>query len=214
MLWMMWAAKEAVFKIIRKRTSGAIFAHRSYEVFPPSEPTDVADASAALRVRGSVSVHHHVNGASTSFPVEWEVTPRLVHCLAVSDAAEVGSTRAAVSEVADRGSRIAGRGSRIADGGSRIADRGSRIAVEGDWSDRELLSARTAESRDARLLAKRLAFDAGLGPVEIVRHPGAPRMGPPLLYAAGEAVPLEGWDLTLSHDGNFVAAALCFVTPD
>jgi hypothetical protein len=34
------------------------------------------------------------------------------------------------------------------------------------------------------------------------------------LYAAGADTPMEGWDLTLSHDGAFAAAALCAVTID
>jgi phosphopantetheinyl transferase (holo-ACP synthase) len=191
MLWMMWAAKEAAFKVLRKQNSCALFEHRSYSVLPPPEMSHAADTIPAVKGRGTVSVRHEGEAGVSALPVEWEVTQRLVHCLARSASADRGSVRAAVCEV-DRAAE------------PRSSDR---------WTERELLSAHTAESREVRLLAKRLATEAGLGAVEIVRNPGARRLGPPLLYATGEDAPLKGWDLTLSHDGDFAAAALCAVLP-
>lgn len=173
-LWMIWAAKEAAFKIVQKQDGGAVFAHRSYEVLPSSE------------TRGTVEVRGGSNRGA-SIHVEWNATDLRMHCLALSGSADLKSIRADVSEI----------------------DHPAAARPPVRWSDRELLSARSAESLEARLLAKRLASDAGLGSVEIVREPRARRLGPPVLYAAGEAAPLEGWDLSLSHDGVFAAAALC-----
>ncbi|HUO86978.1 MAG TPA: hypothetical protein VM617_06275, partial [Thermoanaerobaculia bacterium] len=75
-------------------------------------------------------------------------------------------------------------------------------------ADRTASCAATAESQAVRRLAKALAREAGLGPVEIVRERRGARLGPPRLYARAAAAPLAGWDLSLSHDGRFGAAAL------
>jgi phosphopantetheinyl transferase (holo-ACP synthase) len=185
-LWMIWTAKEAAFKISSRQNGRAVFAHRFYEALSLPEAKLDTGAASAVRLRGTVRVHQEGNGVASTFSVEWELTPRFVHCLALVRSDQIGSVRAVVGEVDDA----------------------ATAHPPVSWSRRELRSAVSAESRKARILAKQLAHEAGLGPVEIVRSPGTPRLGPPLLYAAGEAAPIEGWHLSLSHDGAFAAAAL------
>jgi phosphopantetheinyl transferase (holo-ACP synthase) len=192
-LWMFWAAKEAAFKVVSKQERGALFAHRNYEVQPPSQWT--LDGTTG-RARGAVTLQGEW---LRELAVDWEWSAHRVHCLAVSGRASFGSVRSAVGRVDPAAKSIAGDATVAGAGGA-----GSTA-----WTQRETLSARTPESCEARLLAKRLAYEAGLGEVEVVRNPGDRRMGPPLLYAVGSSAPLAGWDLTLSHDGAFAAAALC-----
>lgn len=93
------------------------------------------------------------------------------------------------------------------------------IASENDhhadrmWSgveapDAAVLLAAGGESQAVRHLARRLAREAGLGEIEVVRDAVGMGFGPPRLCRAGSAEPLGEWDVSLSHDGCLVAAAL------
>jgi hypothetical protein len=185
MLWMLWSAKEAAFKVVRKLRADLPFAHRRFEAW--------ADATAADgdggRSSGGVRLHGWRGLGLSWLPVEWRATGSLVHCVARSVAERASSVRHAAVAVAAR-------------------ETGRCTADGEELTRRERDGARTPESQRVRRLAKALAREAGLGLVEIVRERRGALLGPPRLYARAAAVPLAGWDLSLSHDGRFVAAAL------
>lgn len=78
--------------------------------------------------------------------------------------------------------------------------------LQGPLSERERLSVRTAHSEAARLLVKRLLAERGVSDVEIVRERAADYWKAPRLWRRDERVPNS--DLSLSHHGRFVAAAV------
>ncbi|HET7260514.1 MAG TPA: 4'-phosphopantetheinyl transferase superfamily protein [Casimicrobiaceae bacterium] len=82
----------------------------------------------------------------------------------------------------------------------------AEVGADGASSERERDGFTCAESGGVRTLAKRLLRRYGAGAVEIVRaRIGAAHL-PPRVYAG--AAPMTGVDLSLSHDGRFVAAAI------
>lgn len=71
----------------------------------------------------------------------------------------------------------------------------------------EIESVHSEGSARARKLAKRiLAADWGLGAALVLRQRLATGWGPPIVAVDG--APLAGFDISLSHDGRFVAAAV------
>lgn len=201
MLWMLWSAKEAAFKVARKLRADLPFAHRRFEAWVgPAAPDgegerprfsawDAAAGRESGLASGGVRLHGWRGLGLSRLPVEWRTTGSLVHCVARSVAERASSVRHAVAAV-----------------GAQDADRTGAEAAE--LTRRERDGAATAESQRVRRLAKALAREAGLGLVEIVRERRGGSLGPPRLYAPAAAAPLSGWDLSLSHDGRFVAAAL------
>lgn len=130
-----------------------------------------------------------------AFALRWERAERYVHCVAVGGALERMETERLRVSIA------------------RVTEEDESA---GESTERERASARSPESRAVRRLAKELARAAGLGDVEIVRDApstACARLGPPRLYAVGARVPLERCELSLSHDGDFVAAALYVDVP-
>lgn len=189
MLWTLWAAKEAAFKVARKLCADLPFAHRRLEAWL-DEPVR---GEAAGRATGRVRLHGWPAVGLEWLQVEWRTTRQLVHCVARTGCMP-GS----------EGGRPASVHAAVAPGDAEPAgDRRAAVLTR-----RERDGARTAESRRVRRLAKALAREAGLGPIEIVRQRRDGILDPPRLYARSAAVPLPGWDLSLSHDGRFVAAAL------
>lgn len=184
MLWMLWSAKEAAFKVARKLRADLPFAHRRFEAWLDAP----ADGDLG-RASGGVRLHGWRDLGFSWLPVEWRATGALVHCVARSVAERASSVRHAVAALAAQ-------------------DAGGAASAVDELTRRERDGARTAESRRVRRLAKALAREAGLGRVEIVRERRGALLGPPRLYAPAAAAPLAGWDLSLSHDGRFVAAAL------
>jgi hypothetical protein len=184
MLWMLWAAKEAAFKVARKLRADLPFAPPRFEAW--LDPT--APDGDGVRPSGGVRLHGWRGLGLSWLPVEWRATDSLVHCVARSVAERASSVRYAAVAVA-----------------AREMD---RYTAGGELTQRERDGVRSDESRHVRRLAKALARQAGLGLVEIVRERRGALLGPPRLYAPAAAAPLAGWDLSLSHDGRFVAAAL------
>lgn len=80
------------------------------------------------------------------------------------------------------------------------------VETRGEFAERELAGFSCGESGAVRNLVKRLLHERGFRGIEIVRDPGAKRRLPPRIYA-GEN-PLAEVDLSLSHDGRFVAAVI------
>lgn len=191
MLWTLWAAKEAAFKVVRKLRADLPFALRRLEVWPDGQEEGGAGGPATGRVR----LHGRPVAGLDWLPVEWRVTRQLVHCVARHERRRPATVLAAV----------AGRGAGALAAGMLTTD---AAGDDAGLTPRERDGARTPESRRVRRLAKALARRAGLGLVEVVRPRLGGLLGPPRLYAAAAALPLAGWDLSLSHDGRFVAAAL------
>lgn len=191
-LWMLWSGKEAAFKIAKKLREATIFAHSTYEVFPAASERAwrIPAPPPTRRLDGSVRLSGVQGFDGACFQVEWEVTASFVHCVASEPCADSWPiwTRVASHEELALG------------------------AGKYEPSERELASARTTESLAVRRLARALAMERGLGEVEIVREPAGNGFGPPRLYHMGGARPLEGWDLSLSHDGGLAAAALTGAT--
>ncbi|MEO8849398.1 MAG: 4'-phosphopantetheinyl transferase superfamily protein [Casimicrobiaceae bacterium] len=82
----------------------------------------------------------------------------------------------------------------------------TELESSGNFHPHELQRFACMESDAVRNLAKRLLQHHGISKIEILRaSSGAVRL-PPKVYAG--ATPLSGIDLSLSHDGRFVAAAI------
>lgn len=80
------------------------------------------------------------------------------------------------------------------------------LGSAGDFSERERQGFSCPESAAVRVLAKRLLAGRGIAAIEIVRTAGSRERTPPQVCAGG--TPLSDVDVSLSHDGRFVAAAI------
>jgi 4'-phosphopantetheinyl transferase EntD len=187
-LWMLWSAKEAAYKVARKLAPDVIFAHSRYEVIPDEGALEAGDAGTSVLRSGSVRLRELAGLDGASFPVEWRLSPTFVHCIAMTAGGDFHSLRTAITarEEIDR----------------------ERMVYEPTERERASLAGRAAESFAVRRLARALAAEAGLGEVEIVRERHGAAFGPPRLFPRGGAAPLDGWDITLSHDGELVAVVL------
>jgi phosphopantetheine--protein transferase-like protein len=86
-----------------------------------------------------------------------------------------------------------------------------RQAHAGALTPAEHASVHSTASVSARLLARRLLEQWNLRGIEVLREWRARGWGPPVLTHQG--VPLHDFDVSLSHDGRFVAAALAGPRP-
>ncbi|HEU6450356.1 MAG TPA: 4'-phosphopantetheinyl transferase superfamily protein [Gemmatimonadaceae bacterium] len=189
-LWLLWAAKEAAYKVARKLSPTVIFAHSRYEVVPDEGALEPGDAGVSVLRSGRVEVRELAGLDGACFPVEWRLSPTFVHCIAMNAGGDFHSLRIAISARDE-------------------IDRDTAV-YEPTERERAALARRerSAESLAVRRLVRALAAEAGLGDVEIVRERHGAAFGPPRLYPRGGGAPLDGWDITLSHDGELVAAAL------
>jgi hypothetical protein len=185
-LWMLWAGKEAAYKVAKKLRPDAIFAHSAYEVVPDSPGSAIGSDTTARRCRGHVLLHRIAGLEDVRLPIEWELTASFVYCVAVEAGGDLRSVKTAIASCHEL----------------------RRAPCPYEPTERERASMRSAGSFAVRRLARALAEDAGLGEVEIVRERNGSRFGPPRLYPIGGAIPLSGVDITLSHDGELAAAAL------
>jgi phosphopantetheinyl transferase (holo-ACP synthase) len=179
-LWMIWAAKESLFKVMRKLDPDVVFAHKDF----PLTKESLSQISRASPRSGSLSakaLHQDLD-----FALLWDWSPEFVHCLAGYSGRE-----GFCAQTLDRGALV------------RVETLGNR---EGCLSARELESVHSVESREVRLLAKALLETHRMRNVELVRRRSASSFSPPELLQNGKPVP--GIDLSLSHDGRFVAAAV------
>lgn len=118
-----------------------------------------------------------------SIPVRWTVTGEYVHCVGYWPQGMI-AWEEVLHEVA----------------------RADDPLLQGPLSARELPSARSAHSQRARLLAKRLLAQRGFPDIEVVRERAADYWKAPRLWQGGRR--LQDSDLSLSHHGRFVAAAV------
>ena len=178
-LWKTWAAKEAAFKIASKLREGVVFAHHAFEV---------EGLSAGERAR--------VRFDGLEFRVRWETALDYVHCIG-----QYARERAA--DAYDRRNTVEG-GLDWRRFFTSIAREGQPL--DGALSRAEQESVYSTASARARLLARRLMERWDVQGAEIVRLWQSWRLGPPVV--ALEGTPLAAFDVSLSHDGRFVAAAV------
>ena len=186
-LWRTWAAKETAFKIASKLREGVIFAHRRFEVGP--DRTGDSDGATGLTPGNWVSVWFE----DLEVQVRWETALDYIHC--IGRLARRGSDLAPLGLEAPRGPR------RLLAG---IVSNGQGLG--GALTSAERASVHSTASERARLLARELMARWDVQGAEIVRMWRAWKWSPPVIAREGE--PLAGFDVSLSHDGRFVAAAL------
>lgn len=181
-LWMIWAAKESVFKVARKLNPHLVFSHR--EIFLDSGSLRlIKDLSPAEKGTSSSLVYKDL-----SFAVRWKWSEEYVHCVA-------GWKKMGALGLGELESLTA----------LRIETLGKKC--EGTLSARELESAHSEESREVRLLAKTMLSEHyDLTNPELVRQKFLQRYLHPEVLENG--VPARGIDLSLSHDGRFIAAVI------
>jgi len=186
-LWKTWAAKETAFKIASKLREGVVFAHRKFEVVPDTfgEP----ERAVGEAIGHWASVHFD----DLEIRVRWEMAVDYIHC--VGQLVRRDGVRAGGSPGAPRNPR------RLLAGILRNGQ-----ALGGVLSTAEQASVHSSASERARLLARRLMDGWNLQGAEIVRLWRTWGWSPPVISLAGR--PVAGFDVSLSHDGRFVAAAL------
>lgn len=186
-LWRTWTAKETAFKIASKLREGVIFAHRRFEVGP--DPNGAVDTGGPSAPASWVSVRFE----DLEMRVRWETALDYIHC---------------IGQLARRGSEIAPadpdpwRGPRRLLAGIVRDNQG----LGGALTSAERASVHSTASERARLLARQLMARWDLQGAEIVRMWRAWRWSPPVVARLGQ--PVVGFDVSLSHDGRFVAAAV------
>jgi phosphopantetheinyl transferase (holo-ACP synthase) len=186
-LWRTWSAKETAFKIASKLREGVVFAHRRFEVGP--DGSEDASGAAGLATGGGVSVWFE----DLEVQVRWETALDYIHC--IGRLARRGGETAAPEADPGRMSR------RVLAGIVRDSQ-----GLRGVLSSAERASVHSTASERARLLARQLMDRWDLQGAEIVRMWRAWRWSPPVVARLGQ--PVAGFDVSLSHDGRFVAAAV------
>jgi phosphopantetheinyl transferase (holo-ACP synthase) len=180
-LWMIWSAKESVFKVMSKLDPELIFSHRDFAVGEEFLVRVLETAASQGRFDARITYKDDEFALLLSWNDDY------VHCLA-------GWRRRGVLEAEELEALTAVRVEQIS-------------PHLGELSERELDSVHSPESRQVRLLAKRLLKEHHeLDGPELVRERGPRRFLPPTVQEKGLASP--GIDLSLSHDGRFVAAAI------
>jgi phosphopantetheine--protein transferase-like protein len=189
-LWKAWSAKETAFKIASKVREGLVFHHQAFEV---------AELKAAWLDRARVRFD------DLEIHVRWESARDYIHCIGhlVRTSGDEGlgeptaefphDWQGILEYLRDRWRVRAG-----------VAHNSQALA--GSLTHAEQASAHGTPSERARLLARRLIERWDLQEAEIVRRWEAWRWSPPMVARHGERV--AGFDVTLSHDGRFVAAAV------
>jgi phosphopantetheine--protein transferase-like protein len=186
-LWKTWAAKETAFKIVSKLREGVVFAHREFEVIPATAFEPERAAGEAIGLWASVRFDN------LEVRVRWEMARDYIHC--IGQLARPGDAPPLTAGDVLRGPR------RVLAG---IA--GDGHALHGALSRAERASVHSTASERARLLARRLMDRWDLQGAEIVRLWRSWGWSPPVI--SREGLPLAGFDVSLSHDGRFVAAAM------
>ena len=189
-LWMLWAAKEAVFKAAMKATPGLVFSPRAIPVRITRSVDDFDRWWPLRRDTGFSSptvplAHGWTRVQDRFYDILWEYGQGFVHALALGPRA-----------------------------GRSVGPPWARV-IHGVESDDILLQepcdVLERASRAARYLARRLAGSvSSIGDramtLQIVRTVASTgRLSPPRIYSATEPLNM---DLTMSHDGPWIAAGL------
>lgn len=166
---LLWSAKEAAYKALKKARPALVFAPGRWQV-----------DCAALRM--SDATHHGrvQMDADTCIAVSWQCQPHWLHCVA---------TFGPMPEPIDSAVRTL-----------------AESAPQQPFSTVEQASFSRPESAHVRELARQLLAARGIHDIEIVRVGDGAAKQPPQVFAAG--VPLSHVELSLSHDGDYVAAVI------
>lgn len=162
-LWLLWAAKEAAYKVASKIHPGCPFIPRHFDV-----------SFSAATVSGHLAEDLHpgsVFAKGRQIPCQALITREYIHVLALWPPAAFSRMTAAVHRI--------------------------EINPESPPDESQLV-------RDLAIAAIARHCQWQPGDMEIKRFPLGKRWGPPLLFHKGEAAP---GDLSLSHDGRFLAYA-------
>ena len=183
-LWRLWAAKETVFKIASKLVPGLAFSHRQFRVVLDEERAPYSPWYGA------------VDYARRRFSVRWDANERYIHCVGVDADTKIPLNKD------DQCIRVSAR--------AEDRQRFSRLATPVMFFSIDEIDSSAHhdidESLRVRQLAARLLAHVYEGEVEIVREHCAAGLCPPAVYREGRRV--HELDISLSHDGNFVAAAV------
>lgn len=186
-LWKTWTAKETAFKIASKLREGIVFAHQRFEVVP-------GDAGEPERAAGeAIGLWASVYFDDLEIKVRWEMALDYIHC--IGQLARPGDAPVRAEADVLKGPR------RVLAG---IVGEGQ--SLQGALSRAERASVYSNASERARLLARRLMDRWDLQGAEIVRLWRSWGWSPPVISREGR--PVAGFDVSLSHDGRFVAAAM------
>lgn len=158
--------------------------HRSETIFSPIRFI-VEPASLPLFSGESVAIGN-VRYQGTEIQVRWHSAEEYIHCVGIWADRSLNEVLVAVAREGDRSLQ--------------------EVVGEKPLSLREELSAPSPASQQARQLAKQLLAEQGFRDVEIVREQNQERFDPPRAWHHGRL--LAGCDLSLSHHGRFVAAAV------
>lgn len=177
-IWILWAAKEASFKVLTKlEGEPPVFRHRSFETAdePGEPPRTLTFGSRSVQLGVHADAHrvmvHAWDDPSSLVMASHLTVERAAHSLAVGEPLERWKARRFSPEELD--------------------------AVHGVSSALVRLLARRDASALLRLPEERLS---------IVCPPGPTGLRPPYLYLDG--APLPGVDISLSHDGAHLAWAV------
>lgn len=177
-LWMIWAVKESIFKVARKIDPELVFAHRDYSLGEEA----LSLIQDVYTKKGEFCFQLACRELHLAVLLSW--TPDYVHSL-------TGWNRQGV---------LQGRQLRELTA-ARVELLGKS---DGQLSERELESVHSEASREVRLLAKRILSEQHeIDESELVRRWARSRFLPPEFLGDGQGV-----DLSLSHDGRFVAAVI------
>ncbi len=191
LIWKYWAAKEAAFKVVRKISSSVIFAHSKFEV--SDSKFKVSDNK--LEVNG----WGHVDYEGLRLLVLWRYGPNWIHSLALTDASvskQVHWREIKKSEFLQN-------------------------RWDGDCSATESPAKQPAKPQTESQMVRSFALREINPNNNDVRRPRSPCKGsqfsisreeldgrrlPPCVMQADSIVP--GIDISLSHDGDYIAFAL------
>jgi len=142
--------------------------------------------------------HHegHVRFEDLLVRVRWDLARDYVHCIG-----QIGGSPAARPAGPNAESGFGRLHSRLL---TAIAH--CRQPLDGSLTTAERASVHSPPSERARLLARRVMEQWDLGGAEILRLWRAWGWSAPLVARGGR--PVDGFDVSLSHDGRFVAAAV------
>ncbi len=183
---LVWASKEAAYKVLSKRSPGENWSWQDALVRPPRFETlpTMGGAESEILIRGDLSLS-----------VRWDFHPEGI--LAICTSAEHGACGEVRSLV-------------LPDPSAEELASLAGIAL----SEEESASCHSESSVRVRQLAKRTAREWGLGELQIVRKRESDGdFGPPLALSRspedlpGFERPCEGLDLSLSHDGSGLAVS-------
>jgi hypothetical protein len=164
-----------------------VFAHQKFEVVPDTAAEPERAIGEAIGLWASVRFDDR------EVRVRWETARDYIHCVGQLVRREHG-TEASGPETPRRPRRVL------------AGILGDGHAVGGALTSAEQASVHSTASARVRLLARRLMDRCDLQGAEIVRLWRAWGWTPPVVSRHGR--PVAGFDVSLSHDGRFVAAVL------